>query len=82
MAGRIKFLMTFRARLMLLLTSFLVLTIVTVVILDKWAQKRAAEEVALQSEEVKEAFNRSFGDFSKAVSLAIKNLSTQTYIYD
>jgi signal transduction histidine kinase len=82
MAGKIKFLMTFRARLMLLLTSFLVLTIVTVVILDKWAQKRAAEEVALQSEEVKEAFNLSFADFSKAVSLAIKNLSTKTYIYD
>ena len=49
MAGRIKFLMTFRARLMLLLTSFLVLTIVTVVILDKWAQKRAAEEVACRA---------------------------------
>jgi signal transduction histidine kinase len=82
MTGKVNFLMTFRARLMMLLTAFLVLTITLVLVLDKWAQKRGAEEVALQSEKVKSEFNQSFGDFAKAVSLAVKNLSTKTYLFD
>jgi signal transduction histidine kinase len=82
MTGKVNFLMTFRARLMMLLTAFLVLTISLVLVLDKWAQKRGAEEVALQSEKVKTAFNESFGDFAQAVSLAVKNLSTKTYLFD
>jgi hypothetical protein len=47
MSEKIKFFMSFRARLMLLLSSFLVLTIVLVLALDKWAQKRGTVGSAL-----------------------------------
>lgn len=81
MSDRVKFFMSFRVRLMLLLTSFLLLTIVLVLALDKWAQKRAAEEVARQSEQVKGALNKGFSDFAKAIGLAIKNLNSERYLY-
>ena len=81
MSDSVKFFMSFRARLMLLLTSFLMLTIVLVLLLDKWAQKRASEEVSQQSEQVKDAVNSGFSDFAKAASLAIKNLNSERYLY-
>jgi len=73
--------MSFRARLMLLLSSFLVLTIVLVLALDRWAQRRAAEEVRQQSEQVKDAVNRGFSDFAQAIGMAIKNLNSERYLY-
>src|SRR5713226_1380589 len=81
MSGKLKFFMSFRVRLMLLLTSFLLLTIVLVLLLDKWAQERAAQEVAQQSEQVKDAVNDGFSDFAKAIGLAIKNLNSERYLY-
>src|SRR6266404_1806298 len=81
MSGKIKFFMSFRVRLMLLLTSFLLLTIVLVLGLDKWAQKRAAQEVDQQSEQVKDAVNDGFRDFAEAIGLAIKNLNSERYLY-
>jgi signal transduction histidine kinase len=72
---------SFRARLMLLLTSFLLLTLVLVLALDRWAQKRAAQEVAKQSQQVKDAFNSSFGDFAQAMGLAVGSLSSDEYLY-
>ncbi len=74
--------MSFRGRLMLLLTSILLLTIVLVLALDKWAQQRAAEEVAQQSEEVKDAVNDGFRDFAFAIGLAIKNLNSKRFLYE
>ncbi len=73
--------MSFRARLMLLLSSFLLLTIVLVLALDKWAQERASQEVAQQSEQVKDAVNDGFSDFAKAMYMAIKNLNSERYLY-
>ena len=55
MPDKVKFFMSFRVRLMLLLTGFLLLTMILVLALDQWAQRRAAEEVFRQSEQVKEA---------------------------
>src|SRR6185436_9434509 len=81
MSEKIKFFMSFRARLMLLLSAFLLLTIVLVVALDRWAQKRAAEEVSQQSEQVNEAVNKGFSDFAKAIGMAIKNLISEQYLY-
>ncbi|MFY9574347.1 MAG: HAMP domain-containing protein, partial [Blastocatellia bacterium] len=81
MSDKIKFFMSFRARLMLLLTSFLLLTIVLVLALDKWAQKRAAEEVRQQSEQVKDTVNKGFSDFAQAIGMAIKNLNSERYLY-
>ncbi|MEK6303968.1 MAG: ATP-binding protein [Acidobacteriota bacterium] len=81
MPDRVKFFMSFRARLMLLLTSFLLLTIVLVLALDNWTRKRANEEVQVQSEEVKNAVKEGFSDFAKAIGLAIENLSSERYLY-
>ena len=81
MSEKIKFFMSFRARLMLLLSSFLLLTIVLVLALDKWAQKKASEEVAQQSAQVNEAVNGGFSDFASALHMAIKNLNSERYLY-
>ena len=81
MSEKVKFYMSFRVRLILLLSSFLLLTIVLVLALDKWAQERASQEVAQQSEQVKDAVNSGFSDFAKAMYLAIKNLNSNRYLY-
>jgi len=81
MSEKIKFFMSFRVRLMVLLTSFLLLTIILVLALDKWAQRRAAEEVQQQSEQVKDAVNDGFSDFARAIGMAIKNLNSEQYLY-
>lgn len=73
--------MSFRARLMLLLASFLLLTIVLVLLLDNWARTRAHREVEHQSREVKEAVNGGFGDFADAIGIAIQNLSSERFLY-
>src|SRR5258707_15144466 len=77
MSENIKFFMSFRVRLMLLLTSFLLLTIVLVLALDKWAQRRAAEEVRQQSEQVKDAVNETYSDLVKAIGIAFGNLNSE-----
>jgi signal transduction histidine kinase len=81
MSQKVKFFMSFRVRLMLLLASILLLTIVLVLALDKWAQKRAAEEVRQQSDQIKDAVNNGFSDFAFAMYVAIKNLNSNQYLY-
>jgi len=66
---------------MVLLTSFLLLTIAVVLALDNSTRKRANEEVQVQSEEVKDAVKEGFSDFAKAIGLAIENLSSERYLY-
>ena len=82
MSDKVKFLMSFRARLMLLLSSFILLALILVIGLDSWARKRADQEVTRQSEEVNEAVNGGFGDFATAIGMAIKNLSSEAFLYD
>jgi signal transduction histidine kinase len=82
MSDKVKFLMSFRARLMLVLSSFLLLTIILVVALDNWARKRADQEVVRQTQEVGEAVNNGFGDFAVAIGLGIKNLSSDKFLYE
>ncbi len=81
MSDRVRFFMSFRARLMLLLTAFLLLTIILVLTLDNWSRKQAAEEVKVQSEQVKDAVNSGFIDFAVAIGLAIENLASDRYLY-
>src|SRR5437870_4911892 len=81
MPDKVKFFMSFRVRLMLLLTGFLLLTMILVLALDQWAQRRAAEEVFRQSEQVKEAVNAGFSDFAQAIGMAIENLSSERDLY-
>lgn len=82
MPDRAKFFISFRARLMLLLTSFLLLTIILVLALDNWTRKLANQEVQVQSGEVKNAVKDGFSDFAKAIGLAIENLSSRGYLYE
>ena len=81
MTEKVKFFMSFRVRLMVLLTGFLLLTMILVLALDKWAQRRAAEEVSRQSEQVKNAVNEGFSDFAEAIGMAIANLNSERYLY-
>ena len=81
MVERVRFFMSFRARLMLLLTAFLLLTIVLVLALDNWSRKQAAAEVKVQSEQVENAVNSGFSDFAVAIGMAIQNLASTRYLY-
>src|SRR4029077_18203805 len=82
MSESVKFFMSFRVRLILLLTSILLLTIVLVLALDKWAQKRAGQEVRQQSAQIKAAVNDGFSDFAFAMYVAINNLNSDRYLYN
>ena len=81
MSDKVRFLMSFRARLILLLASFLLMTMALVILLDNWARGRAHHEVERQSREVKEAVNDGFGDFAKAIGIVIQNLSSDKFLY-
>ena len=65
-----------------MLTSFILLALIMVFALDNWARKRSDQEVARQSREVNEAVNGGFGDYATAIGMAIKNLSSETFLYD
>jgi len=83
MANRVKFLMSFRARLVLLVASSLVLAIALVFALDKVVQRRIDSEVAQQNLQVTEVVNRGFGDFARAISLAQGSLNNaDTFLYE
>src|SRR5581483_4977298 len=81
MSDKVRFLMSFRARLILLLASFLLLTIALVILLDNWAAKRANVEIERQNQQVTAAVNDLIGDFYQAVNLAQQNLDKEEYLY-
>jgi signal transduction histidine kinase len=66
---------------MLLLTSFLLLTIALVLALDNWARKRAEEVIAEQNKQVTESVNSGYDDFLEAMSLAQQSLASDNYLY-
>jgi signal transduction histidine kinase len=74
--------MSFRARLMVLLTAFLLLTIIFVLILDQWAQKGINEEIEAQNARITEAVNSGYDDFMRAFSLALRNLDSDEYMFE
>ena len=74
--------MSFRARLMLLLTSFLLITIGLVIALDKWAQKAVDEEVSRQNQQQRDSVDQAFGAFTSAHDIAMASLNTDKFIYD
>jgi signal transduction histidine kinase len=82
MANQVKILMTFRARLMLLLTACLLLTIGVVFALEYWAQKNINAAIEDHNERVTEAINAGSGDLIEAVSIATKSLSSEDLIYN
>lgn len=82
MADTVGFLLSFRARLILLLTSILVLTIVVVLVLDRWASKRAAEVIAVEKAQIATAVNSGYGDLAQAMYLANKSLGSEEFLYN
>ncbi|HKV41783.1 MAG TPA: ATP-binding protein [Blastocatellia bacterium] len=82
MSNGVRFLMSFRARLLVLLASFLIVTTALVVIVDTKVQNRINAEVDQQNKRVKDAVNNGFRDFSLAISLAQRNLGTDAFLYD
>src|SRR5215210_7193446 len=82
MSERVRFLMSFRARLILLLTSFLLLTILLVLVLDHWAQKRISKEIEAQNTRMTEAVNTGYSDFMEAIGLALQSLDSQDFLYE
>ncbi len=74
--------MTFRARLMLLLTSFLLLTFIVVFLLDRWANKRADEVIEVQNRQIREAVNSGYGDIARANTIAIQSLTSEKFLYE
>ena len=81
MSDKVRLLMSFRARLILLLASFLLLTIALVILLDSWAAKRANVEIDRQNKQVTAALNDLIGDFAQAINLAQGNLDKEDYLY-
>ena len=81
MSDKVRLLMSFRARLILLLASFLLLTIALVILLDNWAAKRANVEIERQNQQVTAAVNDLIGDFYQAINLAQQNLDKDEYLY-
>ena len=82
MSDKVKFLMSFRARLILLLTSFLLLTVVLVLALDNWARKRVEKVIVTQSQQITDTVNSGYNDLAQATSLAMQNLNSDKYLYE
>ena len=82
MSEPMKLFKSFRGRLMFLMTSFLLLTVVLVLGLDRWAQRRVNAEVRSQNERVKEIVGDSLGAFAESLSMALQNLNTEEYLYN
>ena len=74
--------MTFRARLMLLLTSFLLLTFVVVFLLDRWANERSDEAIKAQNRQIKAAVTSGYGDIARANNIAIQSLASEKFLYE
>jgi signal transduction histidine kinase len=82
MSEKVKFLMSFRARLILLLTLFLLLTTFLVLALDNWARKRVEAVITAQTQQITDTVNRGYGDLAWAMNLAMQSLDSDDYLYD
>ncbi len=71
----------FRARLALVLTSLLVVTLATVQYLNQLAQQRVQEALARQKASVDDTIDAQFADVIKAANFAILSLSDEDFIY-
>ena len=82
MSDKVKFLTTFRARLILLLTSFLIITLALVFILDNWSRKLTEEAVEAHRNQVTDSLNIGYYDLALAINLATQSLESERYLYD
>src|SRR5258708_23734891 len=82
MSDRVRFLMSIRARLILLLSGFLLLTMFLVVGLDSWSRSQGRASLAEQQQQVKHAVDEGYGDFAQAIGAAIHNLDSNEFLFD
>ncbi|HJQ69507.1 MAG TPA: ATP-binding protein [Blastocatellia bacterium] len=82
MSDKVKLLMSFRARLMLLMTAFLLLTSVLVLALDKWASKRVERVIVTQTEQITDTVNKGYGDLAEATNIAMLSLDSDLFLYE
>ncbi|HEY6330569.1 MAG TPA: HAMP domain-containing protein, partial [Blastocatellia bacterium] len=75
-------LLSFRGRLTLLWTSFLIVTTVLVFVVDRQVQNQIKRDVNQQTTQVKDAINTGFGDFSRAISVAQASLPNPDYLFE
>lgn len=81
MANEVTFLKTFRARLMMLLTACLLLTLVVVLVLDYLAQRRINQRIEDHKQQVTALFNEGFGDLAQAVAIGQQSLQSEKLLY-
>jgi len=81
MGLRARVLLSFRGRLILLWASFLVLTTILVIVVDRQVQNQIKSDVKQQNQQVKDAINSGFRDFAAAISLAQQSLNRESYLY-
>lgn len=66
----------------MLLTSFLLLTIILVLVLDQWAQKLISREIESQNTRMTEAVNTGYSDFMEAIGMALQSLDSSEFMYE
>lgn len=81
MPNEVTFLKTFRARLMMLLTACLLLTILVVLLLDYLAQRRINEEIEHQKQQVTDIFNTGIADLTQAITMGTASLQSSNLMY-
>ena len=79
MSDKVKFLMSFRARLMLLLTSFLLLTSILVLALDNWARKRVERVIVTQTEQITERSTTATATSRERRASAMQSLNSENF---
>lgn len=67
---------------MLLLTSFLLLTLILVLALDNWARKRVEAVITAQTQQITDTVNSGYGDLAQAMTLGMQSLNSDQYLYD
>src|SRR5215471_12556903 len=82
MTGKLRFLTSFRARLILLWSALLLATMLFVFAIDLKVESRISNDVESENKQVKAAISSGFGDFAKALSLAQQSLDSSSYLYD
>jgi signal transduction histidine kinase len=82
MAGKLRYLMSFRARLILLWSALLLVTMAFVFAIDLRVEKHVRNDVESENRQVKDAVNSGFVDFAKAITLAQQSLNSDSYLYE
>jgi len=82
MDAKLRYLMSFRARLILLWSAMLLLTVAFVFAIDLRVEKHVRSDVESENKDIKVAVNKGLVDLATAISLAQQNLISNSYLYE